>query len=108
MPPPALRRKPLCVHVPPQLSGRKRSVRLRLRFTLATWAGQVEAEFAQVHARLDETFAEIYVTTSFSREVVTACADQVAYFDIILRQFVNNNFGRVVSLDDGGAQDRQR
>ena len=50
-----------------------------------TWARQVEAELARVHARLDEKFAEISATTSFSREVAAACADQVANFGIILR-----------------------
>ena len=52
---------------------------------LVTWVRQVEAEFARVHARLDETFAEISATTSSSREVADACADQVANFDLILR-----------------------
>ena len=75
---------------------------------LATWARQVEAEFARVHARLDQTFAEISAATSSSREVAAACADQVANFDIIPRQFVKNNPGRVASRDDGDAQVRQR
>ena len=75
---------------------------------LATWARQVEAELARVHARLDETFAEISATTSSSREVAAVCADQVANFDIILRQFVENNSDRVASRDDRDAQERQR
>ena len=53
--------------------------------------------------------AKISATASSSREVATACADQVANFDIILRQFVENNSGRVAaSRDDGDAQERQR
>ena len=44
---------------------------------LATWARQVEAEFARVHARLDEAFADKSATNSSSREVAAACADQV-------------------------------
>ena len=75
---------------------------------LATWARQVEAEFAPFHARLDETFAEIFATTSSSREVATACADQVAHFAIILPQVVENNSGPVASRDDGDARERQR
>ena len=73
---------------------------------LATWARQVEAEFARVHARLDENIAEISASTSSAREVAAACAEQVANFDIFLRQFVENNSGRVASRDDGGAQER--
>ena len=76
---------------------------------LATWARQVQTEFARVHARLDQTFAEISATTSPSREVAAACADKVATFDIILRQFVENKSGRVAaSHDDGDARERQR
>ena len=76
---------------------------------LATWTRQVEAKIARVHARLDEDLADISTTDSSSREVATACADQVANFDIILRQFAENNFGRVAaSRDDGDAQERQR
>ena len=75
---------------------------------LATWARQVEAELARVHARLDEKIAEISATTSSSREVAAACADQVANSDIILRQFVENNSGRVASRDDGDAHEWQR
>eukprot|EP00904_Undaria_pinnatifida_P001064 jgi/Undpi1/10959/HiC_scaffold_30.g13260.m1 len=53
--------------------------------------------------------AKISATASSSREVATACADQVANFDIILRQFVENNSGRVAAArDDGDAQERQR
>ena len=75
---------------------------------VATWARQVEAEFARVHARLDEHFAELSATTSSSCEVATACADQEANFDIILRQFVENKSGRVALRDDGDAHERQR
>ena len=74
---------------------------------LVTWARQAEAEFARVHARLDEMFAEISATTSSSREVAAAGADQVANFDFILRQLMENNSGRVASRDDGNAQERQ-
>ena len=41
--------------------------------------------------------AEISATNSSSRELAAACADQVANFDIILRQFVENISGRVAS-----------
>ena len=75
---------------------------------MVTWARQVEAESAHVHARLNEQFAEMSVTNSSSREVAAACADQVANSDVILRQFVENNSGRVASRDDGDAQERQR
>ena len=75
---------------------------------LATWARQVEAEFARVHGRPDETVTEISATVSSSREVATACVDQVENFNIILRQFVENNSGRVAAFrDDGDAQERQ-
>ena len=33
-------------------------------------------------------------------EVATACADRVANFDIILRQFVENNSGRAAASRD--------
>ena len=70
---------------------------------------QVEAEFARINARLDETLAEMSVTVSSSREAANAYADQVANFDLVLRQFVENNSGRVAaSSDDGDAQERQR
>ena len=36
-------------------------------------------------------------TNSSFRQVAAACADQVASFDIVLRQFVENNYGRVAS-----------
>ena len=75
---------------------------------LATWARQVEAEFARVHKRLDEKIAELSATASSSREVAAACANQVANLDIIVRQFVENNSGRVASRDDGDTQERQR
>ena len=76
---------------------------------LATWARQGEVKFAQVHARFDEKLAEIFAIASSSREVATACADRVANFDSILRQFVENNSGRVAaSRDEGDSQDRQR
>ena len=53
--------------------------------------------------------AKISATASSSREVATACADQVANFDSILRQFVENKSGRVTaSRDEGDGQDRQR
>ena len=74
----------------------------------ATWARQVEAEFARVHERLDDNFAELSATASSSREAAAACADQVANLDIMVRQFVKNNSGRVASRDDGDAQERQR
>ena len=61
---------------------------------LATWLRQVEAEFVRVHARLDGKTAEISTTTCSSREVATACADQVSNFDIILRQFVDKRLLR--------------
>ena len=62
-----------------------------------TWARQIEAEFARVHKRLDDNFAELSATASSSREAAAACADQVANLDIIVRQFVENNSGRVAS-----------
>ena len=41
--------------------------------------------------------------------MATACADHVASFDAVSRQFVENNFGRVdVSRDGGDAQGWQR
>ena len=55
-----------------------------------TWARQVEAEFARVHKRLDETFAGLSATVSSSREVEAACADQVANLETIVRRFVEN------------------
>ena len=61
---------------------------------LAAWAHQVEAEYARVHAHLDETFSKLSATTSSSREIVAVCSDQAAIFDIILRQFVKNNSDR--------------
>ena len=73
---------------------------------LASWARQVEAEFTRVHARLDETFAELSTTTTSSRKVAAAYADQVAIFYIILRQLAENTSGRVASRDDGDAQKR--
>ena len=89
-------------------SQKKNSKSCLLRISRSKNGLQVEAEFARVHARLDEKFAEISATTSSSREVAAACANQVANFDIILRQFVENNSGRVASRDDGDAQGRQR
>ena len=100
---------------PPQLSrargpppGRQRSMRPLPSDDLATWARQVEAELARVHTRLDDFFAELSATTSSSHEIAAACADQVANSDFILRQFVENNSGRVACRDDGDAQERQR
>ena len=76
---------------------------------LVTLARQVEADFARVHARLDEKLAEISANAFSSREVATVYADQVDNSDIILRQFVENNSGRIAaSRDDGDAQERQR
>ena len=74
----------------------------------ATWARQVEAEFARVHKRLDDNFAELSTIASSSREAAAACTDQVANLDIMVRQFMENNSGRVASRDDGDAQERQR
>ena len=46
---------------------------------------------------------------SSAREVATACADQLANLDVILRQFTENNSGgTAASRDDGDAQERQR
>ena len=85
-----------------------RAVGAALHIDVEKWARQVEAEFAPVHARLDETFAEISATTCCPREVAAVCADQVANSDIILCQFVKNNSCRVASRDYGDAQERQR
>ena len=74
----------------------------------ATWARQVEDKFARVQERLDEKIADLSATASSSGEVAAACADQVANLDIIVRQFVENNSGRVASRDDGDAQEWQR
>ena len=74
----------------------------------ATWAGQVEAEFARVHKRLDDNYAELSAIASSSREAADACTDQVANLDIMVRQFMENNSGRVASRDDGEDQERQR
>ena len=69
---------------------------------------RVEADFARVHARLDKKLAEMSATASSAREVPTACADQVAIFNVILRQFAENNLGWVAaSRVDGNAQERQ-
>ena len=74
----------------------------------ATWARQVEAEFARVHKRLDDDFAELSAIASSSREAAAACTDQVANLDIMVGQFMENNAGRVASRDNGDAQERQR
>ena len=74
----------------------------------ATWARQVEAEFERVHKRLVDNFAELSAIASSSREAAAACTDQVANLDIIVRQFMGNNSGRVAFRDDGDAQERQR
>ena len=72
----------------------------------ATWARQVVAEHARVHKRLDDSFAEVSAITFSAREAATACDDQVTNVDIIVRQFVENNSGRVASQDDGVAEER--
>ena len=74
----------------------------------ATWARQVEAEFARVHKRLDDNYAELSALASSTREAADTCTDQVANLDIMVRQFMENNSGRVASRDDGDAQERQR
>ena len=74
----------------------------------ATWARQVEAEFALVHKRLDDSHADLSAIAFSAREAVAACTDQVANRVIMVRQFVENNSGRVASQDDGYAQERQR
>ena len=71
-----------------------------------TWARQVE--FARIHKRLDDNFAEVSASASTSREAAAAFVDQVANMDIIVRQFVVNNSDRVASRDDGDAQKRHR
>ena len=75
---------------------------------MATWARQVEAEFAGIYTCLDEKFAELSATIASSGVLAAAYADQVANFDIILRQFVENNSGPVAPREDGEAQERQR
>ena len=74
----------------------------------ATWARQVEAEFARLRKRLDDNYAELSAIASSTREAADACTDQVANLDIMVRQFMENNSGRVASRDDGDAQERQR
>ena len=54
----------------------------------ATWARQVEAEFAQVHNRLDDNFAELSAIASSSRQKAAACTDHAANFDTMVRQFM--------------------
>ena len=116
LPPPATRGRLLCEPGLPQLSRARGSssgasvVGAALTSDdLATWAGQVEAEFARVNARLDEKLAEMSGTVPSSREVATACADQMANFDVVVRQFVENNSGLVAtSRDNVDAQERQR
>ena len=39
----------------------------------AKWGRQVEAEFARVHKRLDDNFAELSAIASSSREAAAAC-----------------------------------
>ena len=63
----------------------------------AAWARRVEAEFALVHKRLGDNFAELSAIASSSREAAAACADQVSNLDIMVRQFMENNSGRVAS-----------
>lgn len=76
---------------------------------LATCARQVEDAFARVNARFYQTWAEMSATVCFAREIATACADQVANFHVVLRQFVENSSGRVTaSRDAGDAQERHR
>ena len=74
----------------------------------AARARQVEAEFAQVHNRLDHNFAGLSAVASSPREAAAACTDQVANFDIMARQFIENNTGRVASRNDSDTLERQR
>lgn len=63
----------------------------------AKWAGQIDVEFLRVTSSMDSKLAAVSEALSSVHEMATACADQVAKFDVV-RLFVDNKFGRVAAL----------
>ena len=115
LPLPALRRRIFLVPGPPQLSrargrppGRRRSVRLCIRMTGPRGPHRLKPNSHGSISAFDDNFAELSAIASSSREAAAACTDQVASLDIMVRQFMENNAGRVASRDDGDAQEQQR